>query len=80
MYNLDSILKTYEFYLLDSFTQCSILLPSGRGFEHHLMHRFFNKFYADLTKYNDGLTDQSRTGSRPACRAWGGVAARGRRA
>jgi hypothetical protein len=35
----------------------------------HLLHRFLI-FYADLTKWPDGLTDRAGTVNRPACRAW----------
>jgi hypothetical protein len=41
------------------------LLPSGHGFETHLLPRFLT-FYADLIKWIDGLTSWPDTLSRPA--------------
>jgi hypothetical protein len=58
MYNLYSILKTpkHDVLLVRRLHPVSpTLLPSRRGFKPHLMHRFL-KFYADLTKWPDGLT------------------------
>ena len=64
------------FYLLDGFTQC---LPpffhQGVG-SNPTSYTVFNKFYADLTKWPDGLTGQPNTISRPTCRACVGAAAR----
>ena len=73
MYISYSILKTPEHDVLmvrRLHPMSSALLPSGRGFKPHLLHRFLT-FYADLTKWSDGLT------------GWPGTvraAARGRRA
>jgi hypothetical protein len=58
VYNLYSILKTYEndVLLVRQFYLVSLaLLPSGHGFEPHLIHRFLT-FHADLIKWFDGLT------------------------
>jgi hypothetical protein len=41
------------------------LLPSGHGFEPHLLHCFLT-FYADLIKWIDGLTGWPDTVSRPS--------------
>jgi hypothetical protein len=52
MYNLYSILKTHEYDVLLVRWLHPVyltLLPSGRGFDPHLMHCFLT-FYADLTK------------------------------
>jgi hypothetical protein len=52
MYNLYSILKTpeHEILLVRWLHPVALaLLPSGRGFEPHLLHRFLI-FYDDLTK------------------------------
>jgi hypothetical protein len=72
MYNLYSIFKTpqHDVLLVRRLHPVShALLLSGRGFEPHLLHRFLT-FYADL----------ANTVSRPACRAWAGAVAHGRRA
>jgi hypothetical protein len=64
------------FYWLDSFTQYSpALLPSGHGFEPHLLQRFLT-FYADLIKWIDGLTGWPDTVSRPTWCACAIVVAR----
>jgi hypothetical protein len=45
MYNLYSILKTPEYDVLlvrQLYLVSPALLASGRGFEPHLLHRFFN--------------------------------------
>jgi hypothetical protein len=58
IYNLYSILKTYEqdVILVRQLYPVSLaLLPSGHGFELHLLHCFLT-FYADLIKWVDGLT------------------------
>jgi hypothetical protein len=55
------------------------LLPSGRGFKPHLLHRFLT-FHADLTKWPDGLMGRPGTVDRSTCRAWARAVARGRRA
>jgi hypothetical protein len=71
MYNLYSILKTPEHDVLlirRLHLVSSALLPSGRGFKPHLLHRFLT-FYADLTKWPDGLMGRPDTVSRLACRA-----------
>jgi hypothetical protein len=47
MFNLYSILKTpeYDVLLLRKLHLVSpALVPSGRGFEHHFLHRFFLHF------------------------------------
>jgi hypothetical protein len=82
IYNLYSILKTlgHDVPLVRQLHPVSsALLPSGRGFEPHLLHRFLT-FYADLTKWPDGLMGRPDTVSRPTCRAWARAVARGRRA
>jgi hypothetical protein len=62
------------FYWLDSFIHC---LPVGCGFEPHLLYHFLT-FYADLTKWPEGLTDRPSTVSRQACCVLARVVARGR--
>jgi hypothetical protein len=57
MYNLYSILKTPEHNVLlvrRLHSVSSAILPSGRGFEPHLLHHVLT-FYADLTKWPEGL-------------------------
>jgi hypothetical protein len=82
IYNLYSILKTsyHDVLLVRQFHPLSpALLPSGHGFESHLLHRFLT-FYADLIKWVDGLTGWPDTVSRPTWRACAIVVARvGRR-
>jgi hypothetical protein len=80
MYSLYSILKTpdHDVLLVRRLHPVSpALLPLGRGFEPHLLHHFLT-FYADLTKWSNGLTGRPNTVSRPMCRAWAGAVARGR--
>jgi hypothetical protein len=82
MYNLYSILKTskHDVLLVRRLHPVSVvLLPSRRGFEPHLLHRFLT-FYVDLIKWPDGLTGRSSTGSKSTCRAWSESATRGHRA
>jgi hypothetical protein len=55
------------------------LLSSGCEFEPHLLYRFLT-FYADLTKWLDGLMGRPGMFNRPVCHAWAGATARGRRA
>jgi hypothetical protein len=79
MYNLYSILKTQEHDVLlvrRLHTVSHALLPSGRVFEPHLLHRFVT-IQADLTKSADGLTGQPATVNRTACRVWAKAAALG---
>jgi hypothetical protein len=82
MYSLYSILKTpdHDVLLVRRLQPVSpTLLPLGRGIEPHLLHHFLT-FYADLTKWSDGLTGRPNTVSKPMCRAWAEAAARRRRA
>jgi hypothetical protein len=77
MYNLYSILKTpeHDVLLVSWLHPVSLALhPPEHGFEPHLLHRFLT-FYADLTKWLDGLMSRPDTVSRPACRAWAGSVA-----
>jgi hypothetical protein len=58
IYNLYSILKTFEDDILlvrQLYLVSLAFLPSGHGFEPHILHRFLT-FYADLIKWADGLT------------------------
>jgi hypothetical protein len=71
MYNLYSILKTPKYDVLSIrklHLVSLILLPSGRGFELTSCTAFLT-FYADLSKWPDGLTGRPSTVSTPACRA-----------
>jgi hypothetical protein len=57
IYNLDSILKTYEHNVIlvrQLYSMSPALLPLGHGFEPHLLHHFVT-FYVDLIKWADGL-------------------------
>jgi hypothetical protein len=63
MYNLYSILITPKHDILlvrQLHPVSSDLLPSGCGFEPHLLHRFLI-FCPDLTKWPDGLTSRPDT-------------------
>jgi hypothetical protein len=68
------------FYRLESFTRC---LPSffhqGVGSNPTSCTAFLT-FYADLTKWPDGLTGWLGTVSKPACHAWARAVAHGRQA
>jgi hypothetical protein len=58
MYNLYSISKTpeHDILLVRWLRLVSLtILSSGCGYEPHLLRRFLI-FYADLTKWSDGLT------------------------
>jgi hypothetical protein len=62
IYNLYSILKTFEHDVLlvrQLYSVSLALLPSGHGFEPHLLH-YFLTFYADLIKWVDGLARHSQ--------------------
>jgi hypothetical protein len=68
MYSLYSILKTLEHDVLlvrRLYPVSLALLPPWRGFKLHLLHRFLT-FYANLTKWPDGLTGRPSTVNRPA--------------
>jgi hypothetical protein len=62
IYNLYSILKTFEQDVLlvrQLHPLFPALVPSGHGFEPHLMYRFLI-FYADLIKWADRLARHSQ--------------------
>jgi hypothetical protein len=82
MYTLYSILETHErdiLLVIRLYLVSHALLPSGRRFKPHLLHRFLT-FYVDLTKWVDGLTGRPDMFSKSTCHAWAGVAACGCRA
>jgi hypothetical protein len=71
MYNLYSLLKTHEHDVLlvkQLYPVPPALLSLERGFEPHLLHRFLT-FYADLTKWSDGLTGRCGVPGLELCRA-----------
>jgi hypothetical protein len=62
IYNLYSILKTFEHDVLlvrQVHPVFPAFVPSGHGFEPHLMHHFLT-FYADLIKWVDRLVRHSQ--------------------
>jgi hypothetical protein len=81
MYNLYSILTTHKhvvIFVRRLHPVSSALLLSGCRFEPYLLHRILT-FYANLTKWSDGLTGQPDMVSRLACHAWARAVARRRR-
>jgi hypothetical protein len=69
------------FYWLDSFTQClPLFFHQAVGSNLTSCTAFFITFYANLTKWPDGLTGWPGTVSMPACRAWARFVAYRRRA